>query len=56
MNKKTNLSMFVVDYMSGESFIHEFMSEKDFLELKKDEARGIVKIVDHTDLGIRAKA
>lgn len=48
--------MFLVDYVSGSSFIHEYMSEKDFLELEKDEARGIVKIVDHTDLGIRAKA
>ena len=56
MNSKTNLSMFLVDYVSGSSLIHEYMSEKDFLELKKDEARGIVRIVEHTDLGIGAKA
>ncbi|MBR4164160.1 MAG: hypothetical protein IKR11_11610 [Solobacterium sp.] len=44
-------SIFVVDYESGSSVIHEFMSSSDYLNLLENERMGYVKIMHHENLG-----
>jgi hypothetical protein len=54
-NKKAE-SSFVVDYMSGSSMIHEFMTQSKYMHLLQVQKEGFVKIMHHTDLGIQARA
>ena len=46
-------SMCVVDYMSGSSMIHEFMSENDYADLLKLQKHGMVKIFKHENLSCK---
>jgi hypothetical protein len=49
-------SIFVVDYESGSSVIHEFMSSSDYRNLLKNEQQGNIRIMSHTNLGLSEKA
>lgn len=50
MNFEKRESMCVVDYMSGSSEIHEFMTEGKYSELLKQQKRGMVQIIRHENL------
>ena len=56
MKNKTRESIFVVDYMSGSTRIHEFMTQSKYMHLLQVQKQGFVKIMHHTDLGIQTRA
>ena len=48
-------SVFVVDYMSGSSVVHECMTMSDYMYLLKKQNMGFVKIMHRTDHGRQTK-
>ena len=49
-------SIFVVDYDTGFSVVHEYMTSSDFNLLQQMETSGYVRIMNHVDLGIQMQA
>ena len=47
--RKTNESIFLVDYEEGSSTIHEYMSAADYAVLQKLEKTGLVRIMSHAE-------
>lgn len=50
MNKNRKESMYVVDYMSGSSMIHAYVSVSDYRHLKDDERNGMITILTRREL------
>ncbi len=44
-------TIFMVDYETDTSVVHEYMTESDYTALLKSERDGLIKIMNHRNIG-----